>query len=100
MKELFRKELFDKIREAMLGVSGKQRDIAKALDITQNDVSLIKLGRERMLSTDKLIDIALKCGWTFKFSMVEGDATLLVGAVAKGKADFDAQFMNTFGGDA
>lgn len=99
MKTTFRAALFNKIRSEMLKVSGKQSEIATALAITQNDVSLIKLGRDYMLSTDKLIDIAQKCGWSFSFELVQGDRTAITGAVSKGEADFAAHMESVFGGE-
>lgn len=87
MKHKFRQELFDKIRSELMGVNGKQRDVAQSLGMTQKDVSVIKLGRIETFSTDKLLDMAGKCGWSFEFKVVEGDKALMAGAVAKGKTD-------------
>lgn len=98
MKHNFRNELFNKIRSEMQASTGKQRDIAASLGITQKDVSVIKLGRIETFSTDKLIDIADKCGWSFKFSMVEGDSTLIKNAISKEKEAFDAHMDRVFGG--
>ena len=90
MKNQFREKLFEKIQSEMRGVTGKQRDIAKAVEVTQKDVSLIKLGRIESFSTDKLIDMASKCGWSFSFEVVAGDRAAISGAVAKGEADLKA----------
>lgn len=91
MKQEMRNKLFEKIAAAMAASTGKQRDIAAALGITQKDVSVIKLGRVEMFSTDKLIDIAEKCGWTFSFKVVKGDSALMDSALSREKAIIKAE---------
>lgn len=98
MKDLFRSTLFEKIRSECTGVSGKQVKVAESIGVKQFDVSLIKRGQIDRFSTDKLIDIAKKCGWSFSFEMVQGDRTAIASAVSKGEADFAAHMNAVFGG--
>lgn len=99
MKAKFRSALFEHIRGEIMGVNGKQSSVAESMGVKQCDVSMIKRGQVERFSTDKLIDIADKCGWSFSFDMVKGDDSLLVAAVSDGRAALDKVFDAAFGGE-